>query len=108
MSSSSSDSTRSLVGPSSSGYSGGAETAVSATPSSEYAAPPVVEEQPIHVPPPIPVPRFGRLPSHLRLVPIEVPDSNSESGFEVRQAIDLTDSDTEGDIDPYYTPMEGL
>ena len=49
----------------------------------------------------IPPPRFGRLSSEERcalapaerLVPIEVPDENKESGFRVVPAIDLTGDD---------------
>ena len=50
---------------------------------------------PCPIPPPMPVPRFGRLMSaeHLTLVPIEIPDENEESGFQVVPAIDLTKED---------------
>ena len=49
----------------------------------------------------IPPPRFGRLSSEERralapaerLVPIEVPDENEESGFRVVLAVDLTGED---------------
>ena len=45
---------------------------------------------PIRVPPVMPVPSFGRLPSRERLVPIEVPDDAASSGFRVVAAVDLT------------------
>ena len=49
----------------------------------------------------VPPPRFGRLSSKERrtlapaerLVPIEVPDENEESGFRVVPAVDLTGDD---------------
>ena len=49
----------------------------------------------------VPPPRFGRLSSEERrslapverLVPIEVPDENEESGFRVVPAVDLTGDD---------------
>ena len=47
------------------------------------------------VPPPMPVPGFGRLTTVkcLTLVPIEVPDENGESSFQVVPVVDLTRED---------------